>query len=303
MRINQAKAETVVFTGANTEYSFLDLSNSEGFCAQVALTLASYGNANFNNAATAVAATLVVQTDLTLTAATAGHDGNSITLAIVAGGTAGAEEVTVVGNAISVSADVTPVTGSTITQVRTAINAKTEAAALVTASGTSATVIAALPATPLAGGYNISLNLTDNTVTFPVDPGWATGTKAALTAASGSLATGLSATDYWMIKVSTGVYKFATSMANAHAGTAVNITAAATGIGLLTAAASAGSIYIGYSNSLSRTNPVALTSEITSGASGYNGVMYGRYAIVYGTITSGTVSVAINMAAKGVPNE
>lgn len=72
-----------------------------------------------------------------------------VTLAYTVGGTAGAEVVTVTGNAISVQIE----SGvSTITQVRAAINASVAAAALVVATGTSATVVTgASAATPTAG--------------------------------------------------------------------------------------------------------------------------------------------------------
>lgn len=84
-----------------------------------------------------------------ITANRMGADGNSITVAYTGGGTAGAEVVTVSGTAISVQIE----SGvSTITQVRTAINASVAAAALVTASGTSATTVATQTALPLQNG-------------------------------------------------------------------------------------------------------------------------------------------------------
>jgi hypothetical protein len=97
------------------------------------------------------AASLIVQ-DLTYTAvADLGQDGNSITIAYVAGGTAGSEVVTVTGNAISVSME----TGvSTATQIRTKINASAAAVALISCAvtGTGSTAQVAAAAAPLAGG-------------------------------------------------------------------------------------------------------------------------------------------------------
>lgn len=105
-----------------------------------------------------VKATLVNQ-GVTLTAVAFGTSGNNITYALTAGGTAGAEVVTVVGNAISVQIQ----SGvSSITQVRTAINASVAAAALVVATGTSASAVTApVAATHLAGGIDtvVSNNL------------------------------------------------------------------------------------------------------------------------------------------------
>lgn len=98
-----------------------------------------------------VQASLVNQ-GVTLTAVALGSAGNSVTYAITAGATAGAEVVTVSGNDISIQIE----SGvSTVTQVRTALNASGAAAALITATGTSgATVTAPLSATPLAGGVD-----------------------------------------------------------------------------------------------------------------------------------------------------
>lgn len=89
---------------------------------------------------------------VTITAvANLGKSGNSITLTYTAGGTAGAEVVTVSGNDISVQIQSGT---STITQVRTAINASTPAAALVLATGTSATVVSSATVTSCAGGID-----------------------------------------------------------------------------------------------------------------------------------------------------
>lgn len=107
----------------------------------------------------------LVDNGITYTAVRMGAAGNSITVALVAGGTAGAEVVTVTGNAISVQIE----SGvSTRTQVKTAIDGSAAAAALVGVSvasgGTAATLMAA---TALAsgddtdfdviGGYGMSL--------------------------------------------------------------------------------------------------------------------------------------------------
>jgi hypothetical protein len=91
----------------------------------------------------------LVNQGVTLTAVKYGVAQQAITYALTAGGTAGAEVVTVTGNAISVQIE----SGvSTVTQVRTAINASGAAAALVVATGTSgAAVTAPLTATALAG--------------------------------------------------------------------------------------------------------------------------------------------------------
>lgn len=92
----------------------------------------------------------LVASGITYLAKTMGAAGNSITIALVAGGTAGAEVVTVTGTAISVQIESAV---STRTQVKTAIDGNTAAAALISVSvasgGTAATLVAA---TPLASG-------------------------------------------------------------------------------------------------------------------------------------------------------
>jgi len=82
-------------------------------------------------------------------------------------------------------------------------------------------------------------NITANTITIEAH-GYITGTKIALTT-GGSLPAGLSATNYWVIKVDADTLKLATSLANAVAGTAVDITG--DGSGILTAAAASGNIF------------------------------------------------------------
>lgn len=88
---------------------------------------------------------------LTLTAVAFGTSGNSITIAFTGGGTAGAEVVTVVGNAISVQIE----SGvSTVTQVRTALQAAAPATALVVTTGTSGSAVVTASALPLLGGID-----------------------------------------------------------------------------------------------------------------------------------------------------
>jgi len=72
--------------------------------------------------------------------------------------------------------------------------------------------------------------------------GFKNGVKVAATT-SGTLPAGLSATNYYVIVLTSGTISLATSLANAEAGTAVNITAAAGGgTHTLTPAASSGNV-------------------------------------------------------------
>lgn len=86
-----------------------------------------------------------------------------------------------------------------------------------TASPTSVSVVTGTQ------GVQTAVNVTDNTVAF-VGHGLYTGRAVALTINSGTLPAGLSATTYYVIVVDADTIKFATSLANAEAGTAVDIT-------------------------------------------------------------------------------
>lgn len=101
----------------------------------------------------------LVDQDITYTAVPIGALGNSITAEYVGDGTAGAETVGVVGQAVTVHMDPTAVTGSTATQIVAALDAFELAnpgvlSALVTYSvtGVGANVQNSHAATPLAGG-------------------------------------------------------------------------------------------------------------------------------------------------------
>jgi hypothetical protein len=120
----------------------------EGFCQDLFCS----GESTLAQALTgsAVAASKVIQ-DLTYTADATGSNGNLISIAYTAGATAGAEVVTVTGNAVSVQIE----TGvSTATQVKAAVDASGPAAALVnvTISGVGGNAQVTVAATFLTGG-------------------------------------------------------------------------------------------------------------------------------------------------------
>lgn len=111
----------------------------------------------------------LVKANLTFTAVSGGVGGNDITVAFITGATAGAEIVTVVDKAISVSMG-----GGTSTalQLKTALDASAAAAALITttiASGQEATAQAAFAITNLAGGDGLDVGTFDGVVGFSSD--------------------------------------------------------------------------------------------------------------------------------------
>ncbi len=127
--------------------------------------------AAFTQTGSTGAAASVTTQGITLTAVTMGSAGNSITIAFTPGATAGSEVVSVMGSAISVQIS----TGvSSVTQVRTAINLSAAAAALVTATGTSASTVATASAVALTSGADTSftvVNAQGNTSTAGVASG------------------------------------------------------------------------------------------------------------------------------------
>lgn len=99
----------------------------------------------------AVKATVVAQ-GMTYTADNFGSAGNSITVTLTGGGTAGAEVVTVVGSAISVQIQSAT---TTQTQLKAALDGNVDAAALINVSVASGgTAVAAAAAVTLAGGVD-----------------------------------------------------------------------------------------------------------------------------------------------------
>lgn len=85
------------------------------------------------------------------------------------------------------------------------------------------------------------VDVDEDTIAIASHP-YVTGCKVALTT-DGALPTGLSATNYWVVVVDASTIKLASSLANAEAGTVVNITAAAGGgTHTLTAAAASGNV-------------------------------------------------------------
>lgn len=99
---------------------------------------------------------------------------------------------------------------------------KNVANAAVYQSDGSATPTSMTVATSPAG-IDTAVDVTANTITFTAH-GLYTGRAVALSIGGGSLPAGLSATTYYVVVVDANTIKFATSLANAEAGTVVDIT-------------------------------------------------------------------------------
>lgn len=147
------------------------------------------------------------------------------------------------------------------------------------------------------------VDIVDDTVTVAAH-GYKVGLKVQLTTTD-TLPTGLSlSTDYFIIVVDVNTIKFATSLANANAGTAVNITNAGPGgtTNTITATALAGSnvilqqsndnenwINIGSAQNITETVFLWLEKDRPSG----------KYVRVKTTLTAGQLSGSYSVLCKG----
>lgn len=153
-------------------------------------------------------------------------------------------------------------------------------------------------APPAKTFVDADVNVSTNIITIAAH-GFVNGTKVAATT-SGVLPGGLSATNYWVIYVSATTIKLASSLANAEAGTAVDITSAAGGgTHTLTPATSAGNIakvQVSSDNSnWSDLGSYTVTIATTSGNSSFEiGQLNSKYVSVLYTPSAGQVNLAIN---------
>lgn len=223
---------------------------------------------------------------------------NTLTIAYVDGGEAGAEVVTVAGVAISILIEDGV---STATQIKAAFDASGPATALASAAitGTGSNAQVAAAATAFAGGTG-DVDIVNNRI-YEQAHGWATGRKVALTT-GGVLPAGLSATNYWLIADSVDTLKFATSLSNAQAGTAVDITDYGTGTHTNTPAAlSSCTVKLQESNDGSTYSDIAsMTTAISAtGQSIYKPNVDARYVKIDFTIGDGQVAFASHLCVKG----
>ena len=143
-------ADNLAITTADVLSSYVDLV-AVGESSKPLMVTASVSEAFVRDVAAEVAAEKVLA-EITWTAVTAGADGNDIRIKYTAGATAGAEVVTVDGTDIEVQIENN---ASTAAQVRAAVAAEAEAAALIVgAGGTTEAQLVATAATfqSLTGG-------------------------------------------------------------------------------------------------------------------------------------------------------
>lgn len=191
--------------------------------------------------------------------------------------------------------DVTTWTSSVTNAVITVTAAEKYAMGWVDTGATGFTIN---PTTP---GVANEFSIIDNTITI-ASHGYATGLKAALTTSAADLPAGLSATNYWVIKIDANTIKLATSAANALAGTAVNFTDSGTGTHTLTPAAITGGSYklqashdgVTYFD-LSVTNNVTATADFIHEKID---PMFNYVRVVW-AVTTGQIAYSVYTLVKG----
>lgn len=140
----------------------------------------------------------------------------------------------------------------------------------------------------------------DDTVTI-TGHGYSTGLKIALTTA-GTLPAGLSATNYYMIVVDANTLKFATSAANARAGTAVDITDAGGAANNTITPAALGAVVFTIQVSNDGTNwfSTSLTKTYSADANHFFALtdIYAKYVQLNTTVAAGIVKVTAVLFGK-----
>lgn len=155
-------------------------------------------------------------------------------------------------------------------------------------------------ATPGAKNF-VAANVTPAADTITITGhGFFTGLKAALTGTN--LPGGLSATNYWIIVVDANTIKVATSLANALAGTAVDITTAGTTAdAALTPATLSQVVKLQTSNDGVNFSDISGKTVTVTGAGNTLwdlGVIYSKIVRVVVTPTSGAMTLSVVLCAK-----
>ena len=130
---------------------------------------------------------------------------------------------------------------------------------------------------------------------------YATGLRVAATT-TGTLPAGLSATNYWIIKIDADTFKLASSAANALAGTAVDITGTGTGVHTLTPAAITGGSYkvqVSPDNIL-WFDLATITNNVTATADFMHQLVDPSYSFVrvVWAVTTGQIAYDVNTVVK-----
>ena len=142
----------------------------------------------------------------------------------ISSATTGAEVAALVETAVDALTGFTAVITSTVSVAAIGfVQAYRAPVAAIVSYKSDETAVGSTTVAEVTAGVQTSVNITNNTLTIPAH-GFFTGRSVALSIGAGSLPAGLSATSYFLIVVDANTVKFATTLANAEAGTAVDIT-------------------------------------------------------------------------------
>ncbi len=154
---------------------------------------------------------------------------------------------------------------------------------------------------PAAGGAVTAVSAANDTATKAAH-GWYTGTKVQATTTDGLPAGLATTTDYWLIKVDADTFQFATSLANALAGTAIDLTDAGTGTHTVTPTAGTIAHSLQLQKSNDGSNWMAEGSALAVAAVGtafWEGAAKAyRYVRVVNTVTTGQVVYGLVLVTK-----
>lgn len=181
-----------------------------------------------------------------------------------------------------------------VTDSVTSVVAAVSGTALDVRTADSFTVVSAIAVDTNAAGIWAAASLTANHVTI-TGHGYKTGLVGQVTTAGG-LPTGLStSTNYYIIVVDANTVKFASSYANALAGTAIAITGGS-GNSTFTPTALAGATVVGqWSNDnsvwINDGSPTTISAAANFGVKVAGPVPYSYYKLTY-AITAGSLTVA-----------
>lgn len=218
----------------------------------------------------------------------------------ISAGAANTAVASALNTAIDATADLTStVVSATVTVVNADVGSVTDGS---NGSGASP----GFTVTVTQQGTENAFSIDDNTLTVEAH-GYFVGLKVAATT-SGTLPTGLSATDYYVIVVDADTIKLATSAANALAGTAVNITGNGVGTHTLTPAAIGGASYklqgaIATVEGVAGTYvDLAVTNNVTATANFIHekvDPMFDFVRVVW-AMTAGQIAYTVTTSVKGV---
>lgn len=225
--VNEKLAEFSEITDTETGNE-VDVSRCVSVGVSASATSAASSAKTFDSP---VLASKIIQ-DLTYTSKVAGLAGNDISIEYIDDVLAGSESVAVVGTAITVHIDAGATDADAIKAV---IEGDPSADALVTivVSGTGSNAQTDQVATNLTGGVDSEVDTSADSISIP-SHGFQEGLKIRLTT-TGALPAGLNTgVDYFVIVVDSDNIKLASDLANAQAGTAIDITDEGTGVHTVT---------------------------------------------------------------------